>query len=141
MISGIVFILIITASAINCQNVDQSNSLSKQHSTSRLILFWGPSIFELDSTMNDEESEVYSDYYYYITQAVPFLRRLGIELKDTTTQILKIEYDADKTETFHREQNSIGYIFTDGVQKPMIIRAVMTDEELVTEAKNYFNLK
>ncbi len=141
MISEIVFILMIGLSAVNCLTDIKSNSLSYQDKTNRVIVFWGPSTVETDSTMNEEELEVYSDYYHHLMQATPVLKNLGIVLKDTTSRILKIGYDDNKTEIFYREQNSISYIFTDGVRKPKVIREVMTDAELVSEAKKYFNLK
>ena len=104
------------------------------------IIFCGPSENELDSTMNEEDIEVYSDYYYYIEKASNTLIKLGIELKDTNSLIIKVNYDNDRTEIFRREKNSIGYIFKDGKQKPKFIKVVMTDVDIISFAKEFFHL-
>ena len=128
-------------SIIYSQTVTKNYNQPSQKKSVRQIIFWGPSENELDSTMNDEDVEVYSDYYYYITKATPTLKKLGIELKDTTSLVIKINYDDDKAEIFRREQNSIGYIFNDEEQKPKNSKQVMTEVDIISEAKKFFHIK
>jgi hypothetical protein len=128
-------------SIIYSQTVTKNYNQPLQKKSVRQIIFWGPSENELDSTMDDEDVEVYSDYYYYITKATPILKKFGIELKDTTSPVIKINYDDDKAMIFSREQNSIGYIFNDEEQKPKNIKQVMTDVDIISEAIKFFHIK
>ena len=131
--------LIVFTSIIYCQtSIDSSQSLHKK--SVRQIIFWGPSPAELDS-MNNEDTEVYSDYYYYASKSSKTLKGFGIELKDTTSYLININYDNNKTEIFKRRLNSIAYIFNDGIQKPEIIKAVMTDTDIILKAKEFFQIK
>ena len=118
--------------------IDSSQSV--QRKPVRQIIFCGPSQNELDN-MNDEDTEVYSDYYYYTGKANPILKKLGIEIKDSTSRLIKIKYDDDKVEVFKREPNSIGYIFNDGERRPEIIKEVMTDVDIISKVKEFFHIK
>jgi hypothetical protein len=132
----ILYLFLLFGSFVYGQNIKvNSSSLDKE------IIFWGPSKGESDSTMNNEDAEVYSDYYYYIEKVTPRLKQLGIETKDTTSPVIKINYDNNKVKSFTREKNSIGYIFNDGEQKPILIRYVMTDDDIISKAKDFFNIK
>lgn len=134
---NIIFVLVCT-SIIYCQTViDSSQSLQKFIGQ---IIFWGPSPAESDS-MNDDDTEVYCDYYYYLSKSSSTLKEFGIELKDTTSLLIKINYDNDKTAIFKREPNSIAYIFNDGNQKPEVVKEVMTDIDIVSKAKKFFKIK
>ena len=55
--------------------------------------------------------------------------------------MIKINYVNDKTVIFKRGLNSIAYIFNDGKQKPEIIKKVMTDIDLISKAKEFFQIK
>ncbi len=133
-------ILFLFASIGYCHTIINSSQFIQKKSVKQII-FWGPSENELDSTMNDNDTEVYSDYYYYAGKANPILKELGIEIKDTTSRLIKINYGNDKVEIFKREQNSIGYIFTDGEQRPEFIKVVLTDVDLISKAKEFFHVK
>jgi len=139
MFFKIIITFIIFTSIIYCQTTICS-SQSLQNKSEKQIIFWGPSPTELDS-MNDEDTEVYSDYYYYVSKSSPTLKRFGIELKDTSSLLIKINYDNDKTEIFKRKRYSIAYIFNDGKQKPEVIRSVKTDIEIISKAKEFFQIK
>jgi hypothetical protein len=137
LIKNPIFILISFIFIVHSQPI---NSQPQEEKSLKEIIFWGPSPNELDS-LNEEETEVYADYYLYIGQAAPELKKLGIELKDTTCFALSIKYNNDSTAVFERENGSIAYIFNDGKQKPKIIRGVMVDEEIISTAKDFFEIK
>jgi hypothetical protein len=140
-LKNIILSLLFFTSFICGQNTVKNNSPSLPKGFIKEIIFLGPSKSELDSTMNDEDAEVYSDYYYYITKAAPKLKILGIKTKDTTSRIIKINYDNNKMQIFERGQNSIGYIFNDGEQNPILIKYVMTDIDIISKAEDFFHIK
>ena len=141
LLKNIILSLLLLVPTIYCQNSVKNNNLLIQKKSVKQIIFWGPAKNELDSTINNEDVEVYSDYYYYIVKVTPTLRQLGIEIKDTTSPILKINYDNHKVKIFKRENKSIGYIFNNGEQEPILIKYVMTDTGIISKAKNYFHIR
>jgi hypothetical protein len=137
-IKNIIIFLLFTP-VIYCQSiVDGDQSFQKKFF--REIIFWGPSPAEADS-MNDDDKEAYSDYYYYMSKSSSILKELGIEVKDTTSFQIEINYDNDKSEIYKRKPGSIGYILNDGKQKPEVIRYVMTDIDIISKAKEFFQIK
>jgi hypothetical protein len=115
------------------------NNKSEQNKSIKEIIFWGPSPSETDSMIGDE-NEVYSDYYYYIGLAAPELKKMGIDLKDTTSFELRINYYTDSAQVFRREKGSVAYIFSDGKKKPKIIYNVMVNDEIISAAKEFFGV-
>ena len=137
MFIKILNLILLSYISINCQ--PEINSQSDERSVVRRIIFWGPSPAESDS-LNENDVEVYSDYYYYIEQAAPELKKMGIELKDTSSFELRINYSYGSTEVFTREKGSVAYIFSDGKKKPEIIYNVLVNDEIISAAKEFFGI-
>jgi hypothetical protein len=101
----------------------------------RGVYFFGPSGSELDSA-KDDYMEAYSDFAYYTGRVVPFVRKMGIEPEYYSQKIIVIEYIPQVI--VNRDSVDFGTILYDGKKKPLVLKYVLTDEELKGNIVDYF---
>ena len=99
------------------------------------VYFFGPSGSELDSA-KDDYMEVYSDFAYYTGRVVPFVRKMGIEPEYYSQKIIVIEYTPQVI--VNRDSVDFGTILYDGKKKPLVLKYVLTDDELKENIAGYF---
>jgi hypothetical protein len=99
------------------------------------VYFFGPSQSELDSA-KDDYLEAYSDFSYYTSKVVAFVRGMGIEPEYFSRKIIVIEYT--RQVIVNRDSVDFGTILYDGKKKPLVLKYVLTDEELKENIVNYF---
>ncbi len=104
------------------------------------VIFFGLSTDEVDSLSGDE-SEVYSDFSAYTQQATPTLRKMSIEPEYLSIDTIRISYGKHKTLSVERKRMPFGFIFSDGVRKPLVVEHVLTADEIVKQARKYFRIK
>jgi hypothetical protein len=99
------------------------------------VYFFGPSGSELDSA-KDDYMEAYSDFAYYTGRVVPFVRKMGIEPEYYSQKIIVIEYTQQVI--VNRDSVDFGTILYDGKKKPLVLKYVLTDDELKENIADYF---
>ena len=99
------------------------------------VYFFGPSQFELDSA-KDDYLEAYSDFPYYTGRVVPFIRQLGIEPEYFSQKIIVIGYNQEVI--VNRDSVDFGVVLYDGKKEPLILKYVLTDDELKENITDYF---
>jgi len=99
------------------------------------VYFFGPSQSELDSA-KDDYLEAYSDFSYYTGRVVPLVRKMGIEPEYLSQKIIVIEYIPQVI--VNRDSVDFGTILYDGQKKPLVLKYVLTDEELRENIADYF---
>jgi hypothetical protein len=99
------------------------------------VYFFGPSQSELDSAKEDY-MEAYSDFSYYTGRVVPVVREMGFEPEYFSQKIIVIEYTTQVI--VNRDSVDFGTILYDGKKKPLVLKYVLTDEELKENIFYYF---
>ena len=80
--------------------------------------------------------EAYADFSYYTGRVVPFIRNMGIEPEYFSQKFIVIDYIPEVIVT--RDSVDFGVILYDGKKKPLILKYVLTDEELKENITGYF---
>ncbi len=106
----------------------------------KVVYFFCPSTTELD-TIDENNLDAIDDFNYYTNRVIPFLKINNIKSEYLTDRKIEIIYDIDSSITVNRDSINFGTIFTDGKNKPKILKYVLTDDVLKKEIKTYFKLK
>jgi hypothetical protein len=104
------------------------------------VFFFGPSVAEADS-IESNESEALSDFANYTSKVVPYLRARDIKCEYITARQIAVQYATVKQFVVSRDSVEFGTILTDGSKKPVLLKYVLTDSELLEKCKEYFDLK
>jgi len=120
-------------------------STLSQHQSTRVIsgkgvFIFGPSLAEVDS-MNPDESEAISDFAYYSSKIASFVRAKGIPCEYIADHKIKVQFASVKVFIVNRDSLKFGTILTDGDKEPLLLKYVLTDDELEEKCKEYFHLK
>jgi len=125
-------ILLFVSAGAECQT---SRAIS-----GRGVYFFGPSPTESDS-LNEDDATAIDDFTYYVGLVVPFLRANNLESEYLSDKNIVVDYTSGKSLLVSRDSVDFGTILTDGIKEPRLLKFVLTDEELKTEVREYFNLK
>ena len=132
-LNSIYKIVIITLSLFNIAlSQDQSDSIKILN---KGVYFFGPSQTELNSA-KDDYMEAYADFSYYTGRVVPFIRNMGIEPEYFSQKFIVIDYIPEVI--VNRDSVDFGIILYDGKKKPLVLKFVLTDEELKESITGYF---
>jgi len=120
-----------------------SNSL--QHRSTQVIsgkgvFIFGPSLAEADSLSSDE-SEALNDFAHYSSKIASFVRAESIKCEYVSARQINVQYATVKVFIVNRDSVQYGTILTDGNQKPVLFKYVVTDIELIENCKNYFHIE
>jgi hypothetical protein len=104
-----------------------------------VVAFFPPvSDAELDKDSDLDDS--LSDFQYYDDEVRGPFKRAGIDLHETYTHSFSVRVNGRVT-TFHTTQkNDVGYYFIAPGKKPHVEYEVMTDEDLLDVAHDYFGI-
>jgi hypothetical protein len=94
-----------------------------------------PASGEYDSDTNDD----LSDFQYYLSGVREPLRKAGIDLHEVYSNAFFIRVGKSTTQ-FRPKQSDVGYYFIAPDKKPRIEYGIMTDEELLEAAHEYFGI-
>jgi hypothetical protein len=106
--------------------------------TRTVVAFFAP---VSDRDLDDEDtSEGLSDFQYYDDEVRAPFRKAGIEFHETYTRSFTIRMKG-KVLPFHTTRtNDIGYYFIAPGKKPHVEYGVLTDEDLLDVAHDYFGI-
>ncbi len=121
---------------INTQSLAQIDTIKDGNA----VYFFGPSTAELD-TLNENYLDAIDDFYYYTNRIVQYLKQNNIKLEYLAARNITIKFDSDSSITINRDSINFGTILTNGKNKPIILKYVLTDDKLKEKIKAYFNLK
>ena len=110
------------------------------------VVFFGPTKAERDSIIRTEgleAAQVFDDYDYVAGKSASYLKGLGIVVEFTTSPAVLVKIGDQGIRVYERKKMAdyVGVILTDGLQEPRLLLGVATDEELVAEFKDFFQLK
>jgi hypothetical protein len=121
------------------------SSVSSQQQSTQVIsgkgvFIFGPSLTEADS-LNADESEALNDFAHYSSTIASFVRAESIKCEYVSARRIIVQYASVKVFIVNRDSIQYGTILTDGQQKPVLLKYVMTDIELEENCKEYFHIK
>jgi hypothetical protein len=121
------------------------SSASSQHQSTQVIsgkgvFIFGPSLTEADS-LNSDESEALNDFAHYSSKIASFVRAESIKCEYISARRIIVQYASVKVFNVNRDSIQYGTILTDGDQKPVLLKYVMTDTEMEENCKEYFHIK
>jgi hypothetical protein len=121
-----------------------SGASSQQQSTQVVsgkgVFIFGPSLAEADSLSTDE-AEALNEFSRSSSKIASFVRAESIKCEYLTARRIIVQYASLKVFIVNRDSIQYGTILTDGDQKPVLLKYVMTDIELEENCKEYFHLK
>lgn len=104
------------------------------------VFFFGPSLGEADS-IESGDAKALSDFAYYTNKVAPYFRARDITCEYTSARKIIVHYATVKQFIVSRDSVEFGTILTDGINKPVLLKYVLTDVELQEKCKEYFNFK
>lgn len=112
----------------------------------RAVVFVAPPAPERDSLVRAdglEMARLLDDFDYYSARAGTYLRAQRIPVVSTTSPRVVVRLgDGRQRRLERREMDDVFcVILTDSLQEPRLITGVLSDEELISEFKNFFRLK
>jgi hypothetical protein len=94
-----------------------------------------------DQDLEDEDTnEDLSDFQFYDDEVRAPFKKAGIELHETYTRSFSIRLKGKVLEFRTTRNNDVGYYFIAPGKKPHVEYGVMTDEDLLDVAHNYFGI-
>lgn len=104
-----------------------------------IIAFFHPiSQKELDNGEGDAEAG--DDFSYYSSVVRKPLKNAGIRYETIVARSFRVRV-GKKIRVFHTGEIGIGYYFIAPGKEPHVEEGVMTDDDLVDEARKYFGIK
>jgi hypothetical protein len=108
----------------------------------------GPTVIAFFPPVSDSQldgdadlDETLSDFQYYDDEVRMPFKKAGIELHETYTRAFSIRVKGQQLITFRTtRKNDVGYYFIAPGKKPHVEYDVMTDEDLLDVAHDYFGI-
>ena len=88
---------------------------------------------------DEDTNEALSDFQFYAGAVKPRLQNAGIDFIDTDAIAFRVQTRKARLR-FSAGKITVGYYFIAPGKKPHILYGVMTDEDLIDEARKYFHL-
>lgn len=101
-----------------------------------IVAFFPVTPAEADS--DGDVSEAFSDFTFYAHKAAPRLKRAGIQFRVVNERSFQLRINGRVVVV--RVGEDSGYCLIGPGKKPYIERGVMTDDDLVVEARKYFGI-
>lgn len=101
-----------------------------------IVAFFFP-VSEREMRDNPDTNEALADFQLYAGQAREPLRKAGIDFEQLYTRSFRVRI-GKSVSRFVPEEAEIGYYFVAPGKKPRVVYGVTTDEDLVSQAKEYF---
>jgi hypothetical protein len=106
--------------------------------TRTVVAFFAP---VSDRDLEDEDTnEDLSDFQYYDDEVRAPFKKAGIELHETYTRSFSVRLKGKILEFRTTRNNDVGYYFIAPGKKPHVEYGVMTDEDLLDVAHDYFGI-
>lgn len=106
--------------------------------TRTVVAFFAP---VTDRDLDDEDTnEDLSDFQYYDDEVRAPFKTAGIDLHETYTRSFSIRLKGKILEFHTPRNNNVGYYFIGPGKKPHVEYGVMTDEDLLDVAHDYFGI-
>jgi hypothetical protein len=103
-----------------------------------IVAFFVP-VTESEIANDADANEALSDFQYYVGSVRDTLLNAGIEFHEADALSFKIR-SGKKLRVFRTGKIGVGYYFIAPGKPPHIQEGVMTDQDLVEEARKYFGL-
>jgi len=103
------------------------------------IVAFFPPVTDAELEKNADTNEALGDFQLYATRAVPRLKKAGIAFEVVNAVTFKVRV-GKTTSTFRTGKVGIGYYFIAPGRRPRIQYGVMTDEDIVATAHEYFKV-
>ena len=106
--------------------------------TRTVVAFFAP---VSDRDLDDEDTnEDLSDFQYYDDEVRAPFKKAGIELHETYTRSFSVRLKGKVLEFRTTRNNDVGYYFIVPGKKPHVEYGVMTDQDLLDVAHDYFGI-
>jgi len=106
--------------------------------TRTVVAFFAP---VTDRDLEDEDTnEDLSEFQYYDDEVRAPFKKAGIELRETYTRSFSVRLKGKVLEFRTTRNNDVGYYFIAPGKKPHVEYGVMTDEDLLDVAHDYFGI-
>jgi hypothetical protein len=145
--TGMRVLILGTIAAVASLSVVQLGAAGAVAKTPTVFIVRGPTVVAFFPPVSDSEldsdadlNETLSDFQYYADEVRGPFKRAGIEFHETYTRSFLIRMTG-KAITFRAtRKNDVGYYFIAPGKKPHVEYDVMTDEELLDVAHDYFGI-
>jgi len=112
---------------------------SRQVISERGVYFFGPSLTEVD-TSDTGAAEALDDFAFYRSKTVPFLEKNHLKDDYIWARRIEVRFGNQQKIIIDRDSVDFGTILTDGTKPPRLLKYVVTDDELIEEMNQYFEL-
>lgn len=109
------------------------------HRPTIIAFFVADSTKSTDERAEADQAEAGSDFSYYASLVKEPLRRLGIDFRISEAQSIQIR-NKTSVQNFRSSKLGIGYVFVAPGRRPRVMRGVMTDQDIIEMAKDYFRI-
>jgi hypothetical protein len=136
--SIVVFLIVLSAAASKPQSSKERIPAFEIEGPTIITYFRESSQAELDKGGGDAEAA--SDYSYYLNNVEGRIESSGITLKSIVGAHFRVKI-GNKVLDVRDDAVGVGYYFITPGKAPRLEKGVMTDEDLVLEARKYFGMK
>ncbi|MDR3753799.1 MAG: hypothetical protein P4K93_08945 [Terracidiphilus sp.] len=136
--SIVVFLVVLSTAASKPQNSNEKIPTFEIKGPTIITYFREISQAELDRGEGDAEAA--SDYSYYLHNVEGRMESSGITLKSILGAHFRVKI-GNKVLDVRDNGVGVGYYFITPGKAPRLEKGVMTDEDLVLEARKYFGMK
>jgi len=134
--AAVALVLTIGAASIRATSAPKSPPPSFQIRKPTIIAFFPPVNYD---DIDDDTADALDDFQYYADEARGSLKRAGVDFEETYTRSFTVRVD-NKTIVLRTRKEDIGYYFIAPGKKPHIEYGVMTDDDILDEAHDYFGV-
>lgn len=103
------------------------------------IIAFFPPVSDKDLDDDPDTDEALSDFQYYADEVRGPLKKAGIDFEETYTRAFTVHV-GDKTNVFRAGKIEVGYYFIAPGKKPRVEYGVMTDDDILSDAHEYFGV-
>lgn len=138
-----IFLLLTVVTPIEILAKENKSDIAKV--SGKAVVFFGPSQNEYELAPPDEKhvlDELLSDFFIYSNKLRAYLKEHEIDSGMTSSRTIEIKLNNGRKVLFKRKKldSEVGYIMTDGIQKPKVIPAPGTDDDELPAIKEFFKI-
>jgi hypothetical protein len=108
--------------------------------TSPTVIAFFPPVSDSELDKDDDLNDSLSDFQYYDDEVRTPFKKAGIELHETYTRAFSIRLKSRLIKFRTTQKSDVGYYFIAPGKKPHVEYDVMTDEDLLDVAHDYFGI-
>jgi len=128
--------LTIGAASIRATSAAKSPPPNFQIRKPTIIAFFPPVNY---NDIDDDTADALDDFQYYADEARGSLKRAGVDFEEVYTRSFTVHVD-NKTILFRTHKDDVGYYYIAPGKKPHVEYGVMTDDDILDEAHDYFGV-